>query len=194
MGICLTNWWICVLLMAQQMAIVRGLCSSARKGSHTDAIQTTNHCRHWLQTLRAETSKTLAVNRGKQRSGHPPLRSVSWAVLKSVSTRQIATELKCCPNDHLESVAWAVAVPVPLTARPWSQAWPLSSTRDCVSVFAQQRAEPVVSRGCSFREKRHQIFTATTSGQRTVLMAYSSLDTRNISALISGQVMLVNIW
>jgi hypothetical protein len=37
-------------------------------------------------------------------------------------------------------------------------------------------------------------FTTTTSGQRTVLMAYFSLDTINSSALMFGLVLLVIVW
>jgi hypothetical protein len=43
-------------------------------------------------------------------------------------------EIKCCANEHLESADWTVAVPVPFTWSPSSQACWLSSTRDSMSI------------------------------------------------------------
>jgi hypothetical protein len=63
--------------------------------------------------------------------------SISWTVMKKIwvsAWGKNGDRVKCCTDDCLESTAWALAVPIPFTASPGSQACWLCSTRDLVSV------------------------------------------------------------
>lgn len=66
-------------------------------------------------------------------------------------------------------------------------------------LFVQDLSESPFLRQCSFKTNQvlvqiTSIFKTTNSGQMTILMVYSSLESSNSSSLMFGQELLVIIW
>lgn len=181
------------------MAVVRGPHTPANKCSHNSVIQTTEHFPPLIPNLEGLEHLSLLLSIGEDRSVQT-FNTEEHVLKRECPHETNSNRVKCCIHDNLKSTAWAVAIPIPFTSNPGSQACRMPSPRLCVvGLFNNMLSLPFICQ-CSFQMRQvlpktaSYIFTTTISGQRIMLTVYASLYTSNSSALMFRQVLLLTVW